>query len=142
MRIDDYIRPSARTLVTTAATRCLGKSALISVIAGLPLNQPIYRQSPTTGPFGDRLNANIPRGLIAAPLFIGQGEADELVLPQVQRDYVEQQCASGQPLEYRTYPERHHLSVVEADSPAIPDLFGWTEDRLAGTAPTDNCPDR
>lgn len=141
VQIDDYIRASARTLVTQAATRCLGKSALVSVIAGLPLDQPVFDREPGDGAFGQRLTQNIPRGLIQAPLFVAQGAADALVLPQVQLAYVQQQCAAGQHLQYRTYPGRDHVGVVAADSPLIPDLLSWTEDRLAGAPATDDCPD-
>ena len=141
VRIDDYIRGSARTLITQAATRCLGKSALVSVIAGLPLDQPAFDRDPGTGAFGQRLTENIPRGLIEAPLFIGQGETDPLVLPQVQRAYARQQCAAGQQLEFRSYPGRDHIGLVDADSPLVPDLLAWTDDRLAGAPATNSCPD-
>ncbi len=140
VKIDDYINPAARTMVTEAAGRCLGKSALVSVIAGLPRDQPMYASDPGGGPLGQRLTENIPRDPIRAPVFIGQGEADGLVLPGVQRAYVRQQCAAGQQLEFRTYPGRDHVGVVAPDSPAIPDLFAWTEDRLAGATPVNSCP--
>jgi acetyl esterase/lipase len=140
VKIDDYIRGSARTLITEAATRCLGKSTLVSVIAGLPLDQPAFNRDPGTGAFGQRLAENIPRGLIEAPLFIGQGETDPLVLPQVQRAFARQQCAAGQELEFRSYPGRDHVAVVAADSPLVPDLLAWTDDRLAGAPATNSCP--
>lgn len=141
VKIDDYVRASARTLVTEAATRCLGASALVSVIAGLPLDHPVFDREPSEGALGQRLTQNIPRGPIQAPLFVAQGEADPLVLPQVQLAYVQQRCAAGQQLEYRTYPGRDHVDVVAADSPLIPDLMTWTEDRLAEAPGHNSCPD-
>jgi hypothetical protein len=59
-----------------------------------------------TGPFGARLKENLPTSPIPAPLLIGQGETDTLVLPAAQAAYVQQRCAQGGKVDYRTYPGR------------------------------------
>jgi alpha-beta hydrolase superfamily lysophospholipase len=141
VRYDDYIRPQARTLVHEMATRCLAKpSALVSVVESLVVDGPIFATDPSTGALGARLAENVPDGDIPAPLFLGQGAADSLVLPAAQREYVAARCAAGQPLEYREYEWRDHVPLVEPDSPLVPDLFAWTEARLAGDAPVSTCP--
>jgi hypothetical protein len=65
-------------------------------------------------------------------LLIAQGLADDLVLPEIQAGFVRGLCRAGQVLEYRTYAGRDHLSVLAPDSPLVPELVAWTEDRLAG----------
>ncbi|MFN8629576.1 MAG: hypothetical protein U0838_04425 [Chloroflexota bacterium] len=114
---------------------------MASVPSALSLSKDpdIFATDPTTGAMGDRLRQNIPTGSIGAPLFIGQGEADSLVLRSVQDGYVAGRCQAGQALEYRTYPGRDHVPLVEADSPLVPDLINWTQDRLAGKAPVSTC---
>jgi hypothetical protein len=45
-----------------------------------------------------------------------------------------------QKLDYLTYPGRNHVGLVAADSPLIPALIAWTQDRLAAKPVPDNCP--
>lgn len=137
-----YIEPSARTVVREMSTRCLSEpGALVSVLAALSIDKDmsIFRTDPTTGPLGDRLRQNTPRGAIAAPLFVGQGGSDPLVDPALQRAYVSGRCAEGQPLEYHEYAGLDHMGVVGADSPLIPELFDWTKARFSGQPFEPNC---
>jgi hypothetical protein len=67
------------------------------------------------------------------PYLIAQGDADALILPAVQRRFVQELCKAGQTLEYRTYAGRGHVGLVAANSALIPDLVRWTQSRLAGT---------
>jgi acetyl esterase/lipase len=73
------------------------------------------------------------------PLLVGQGAADPLVLPDVQATFVRGLCAAGATVDYRTYPDKDHVGVVTADSPLIPDLVAWTQDRLSGNPPPTTC---
>lgn len=132
---DTYIRPPARVLVEKMSKRPLsGPSTFLSVLEALSLSaEPnIFAVDPTTGAFGKRLRENVPTGRIEAPLLIGQGLSDPLVLPAVQQGYVEARRAAGQELLYLTYPGRDHVGVVQPDSPLVPDLIAWTQDRFAG----------
>ena len=86
------------------------------------------------------MEENIPLRPIEAPLMIGQGLADVLVLPTEQERYVADMCDAGQQLEYRTYEGFDHVSVVAApDSPLIPDLLAWTQERLDGDPVEPGC---
>jgi uncharacterized membrane protein HdeD (DUF308 family)/alpha-beta hydrolase superfamily lysophospholipase len=142
VRFDSYIRPGASAIVRQLAERCLADprvfASLLDVLS-LSKDPDIFATDPTTGAFGQRLTENTPTGPIPAPLFIGQGEADSLVLARVQDQYVAARCAAGQALEYRTYAGRDHVPLVEPDSPLIPDLFTWTQDRLDGKPATSTC---
>lgn len=127
VRYDDYVRPSARILIRELAGRCLAeKSTLVSVIETLVAGGPLFVESPTSGAFGERLDENVPTGPIAAPLLLAQGEDDQLVLPAAQVAYVEERCAAHGNVDFRTYPGRDHVPLVEDDSPLIPDLLTWT----------------
>ncbi|MGN6239914.1 MAG: lipase family protein [Cellulosimicrobium cellulans] len=135
-----YVRPGARFVVREMASRCLSEpGALVSVAEALSMDQPLWTTDPTTGPLGERLAENVPTGAVTAPLLVAQGVSDTLILPTAQEAYVGARCAAGQPVDYRTYPGRDHVGLVQADSPLAPDLVRWTEARLAGEPPTPTC---
>jgi uncharacterized membrane protein HdeD (DUF308 family) len=152
VNLDDYVRASARTVVQRMSTRCLAEPGILaSVLAAVSLSADpvIWSRDPTTGPLGERLAQNVPTGPFAAPVLIGQGAADTLILPSMQRKFVRQLCSShpgtgtgtdtGQAIDYRSYPGKGHVSLVEAGSPAITDLFAWTADRFAGRSASSDC---
>jgi len=114
---DDYVGPRRRARGMGA--RCLsGPGALLSVATAVTMERPLFTRDPAEGPLGARLDANVPRLPIAAPVLLAQGTTDPLVLPDVQGRYVEARCAAGQPIDHRTYAGRDHLSVLADDSPA------------------------
>ena len=76
---------------------------------------------------------------IGYPLFVGQGLADQLVKPGMQRNWVAARCAAGQEMEYREYQGLDHMPLVQDDSPLIRDLVAWANDRLQGREPVDTC---
>jgi uncharacterized membrane protein HdeD (DUF308 family)/alpha-beta hydrolase superfamily lysophospholipase len=133
VNFDTYIRPTARTIVKANAGRCLASPEVFaSIVTSLLADKPIFSTDPATGPLGQRLRQNTPLAVIQAPLLLAQGDSDPLVKPAVQAAYAQQRCAlGGGPLDYKTYPDRDHVGLVQADSPLIPDLLAWTKDRLA-----------
>lgn len=78
-------------------------------------------------------------GIINVPVLVAQGETDFLILPENQQEWVNQACAVGQDLEYRTYPDRDHTSLLEPDSRFTPELVQWTKDRQAGLPAASTC---
>jgi len=137
-----YIRPGAEETVRRMATRCLAEPSLfVSILESLAMSEDpqILAQDPTTGPFGQRLVENIPPATISAPLLLGQGGSDGLVLPAAQEVFVDGLCRAGQQLDYRVYAGRDHVPLVQPDSPLIPELIAWTEDRLAGEPVDPGC---
>ncbi|MGH9216557.1 MAG: hypothetical protein ACRDZS_09910 [Acidimicrobiales bacterium] len=142
MRLDEYVHPAARVTFEETAERCLAEpAAILSVLESVTADMSVFSGDLGTGAFLERLEENIPTDPIEAPLLVGQGEADSLVLPTVQADYVAARCADGQAIDYRAYPGRDHVHLVQADSPLIPELIEWTQDRLAGFAPMSTCPE-
>ncbi len=140
VRAGDVVRPGARILAEEMGSRCLSERAtLVSLLTALTLDKNIWSGNPDTGAFGSRLRENVPAGPIAAPLLVAQGAADTLVEPAVQAAYVRGRCEAGQPVDYRTYPGRGHVQLVEPDSPAVPDLLSWTAARFEGAPARSNC---
>jgi alpha-beta hydrolase superfamily lysophospholipase len=143
VRFDEVVRGAARVLARDIAGRCLADArTLTSVAEARVLGGSIFRGDPAAGKLGARLRENVPAGHIAAPLLIAQGLADELVLADVQADYVERQCRAGQSLTYLTYAGRDHVSLVAADSPVNADLIAWSDERFRGVPVRDRCPGR
>lgn len=137
---DQYVRPAARVLVREAAGRCLDiPEAIPSVVTTVLSRQRIYAADPLSGALGRRLAQNTPTGSIKVPLLIAQGLDDHLVLPSVQRAYVNRLCHSGQSLEYRIYRRRDHLSLVWPGSPLVPYLLAWTQARFAARGGEQGC---
>lgn len=138
----EYVRPGAEVTVRQMAERCLAEpSSFVSVldVLGLSRDPDIRAADPTTGPFGERLEENTPPPTISAPLLLGQGAADQLVVRPAQDAYVEDLCAAGQQVDYRVYEGRDHVPLVEPDSPLVPELIEWTAARFAGEPVDPGC---
>lgn len=124
------------------AKRCLAEpGVLVSILNALALSKDpeIFREDPLSGTLGEHLADNVPPATISAPLLLGQGGADQLVIPAAQYEYVDDLCAAGQQVDYRVYAGRDHVPLVEPDSPLVPDLLAWTQDRLDGRPVAPDC---
>lgn len=140
VRFDDYVRPAAQILAREMASRCLAEPAVFaSVLESLLIDTSIWARDPASGPFGERLRENVPSGPIPAPLLIGQGLGDELVLPAAQAAYVAARCAAGAQVDYRTYAGFDHVGVVGPESPLVPELLAWTQERFDGAPAASTC---
>jgi uncharacterized membrane protein HdeD (DUF308 family)/alpha-beta hydrolase superfamily lysophospholipase len=138
--VSDYVNPVARTSFDEVVGRCLAEpSVLLSAIGSVTLGDEVFSSDLASGPLLERLNENVPTLPIETPLLLAQGDADSLVVPAVQADYVAARCDAGQPIDYRTYPGLDHVPLVEADSPLLPELFDWTQARFDGTAFEPTC---
>jgi len=133
VRFATYARRGA--VAREQAARCLDDSKVdlfgLSVLRGR-----LWQADPGTGALGSRLRENVPAQPITAPVLIGQGEADTTVPVEIQNAYVEQECATGTTVDYRTFPGVEHGGVLTGDSP---DLARWSRDRLDGKPATSTC---
>jgi acetyl esterase/lipase len=132
----------ARPILRDLGRRCIElPGALVSLgLAALLPAEGFFRVPPDQGALGDRLAGNVPRGPFAAPVLLGQGATDGLVLPAVQEAYVRGLCAAGNAVDYRLYPGQDHVSIVGPASPFVADLIAWTADRFAGRPAAAACP--
>ena len=138
VRFDDYVRPTARTVVRELASRCLGEPAvLVSVLASITTNMSAFSTDLRSGALGEHLAANVPNGPFEMPVLIGQGASDTLITPDVVNAYTQRLCDTGADIDYRSYDGKDHVGLVAADSPLVPELVTWTQQRLDGdNAPT------
>ncbi|MDR2294315.1 MAG: DUF308 domain-containing protein [Microbacterium sp.] len=130
-----YIRPGAEATVRAMSTRCLAEpGALVSVldVLGMSRDPAIFRAEKPTGSFAQRLEENVPPATVRTPLLIAQGEADGLVVPDAQQSYVDGACAAGESIDYRIFAGRDHIPLVSVDSPLVPQLLTWTQERFSG----------
>lgn len=142
VRWRDYIRPGAEQIVRSISERCLAEpGVLVSVLGVLSLSRDpeIFSRSTAEGALDHRAKENVPPATISAPLLLGQGADDSLVIPSAQDAYVDSLCADGQQVDYRTYRGRDHVPLVEPDSRAVTDLLSWTEQRFAGEPVKPGC---
>jgi len=139
--ISAYVQARARPLVGDIASRCVGGWPTLFSLAEAALlsSAGIFARDPASGPLGERLRQNTPATAISAPVLIAQGAADDLVLPHLQSRYVAARCAAGQPIDYRIYAGRDHVSLVTNHPALDADLIAWTRDRFAGLPDTPNC---
>lgn len=122
------------------ATRCLSDpSTLVSVATAFLGDQPVWSVDPARGALLKHAEANVPTMMINAPVLIAQGDADTLVLPKAQDAYVAARCTAGQAIDYRHYPAKDHMGVVTGNSPLLPQLLTWTDDRFASQPDINTC---
>lgn len=134
VEIKTYVGATTRLVAADIASRCVEKFQTVfsAMETKLLPRGGIFLKDPTTGPLGRRLEQNTPAGPIAVPVLIAQGEADDLVPPEIQKRYVAARCAAGQAIDFRTYPGLGHISLVAPGSPLAQELITWTRDRFEG----------
>lgn len=73
---------------------------------------------------------------VTVPVFIGQGEADELVRPSATEGYVELLCSQNADVTFHRYPDIDHGLAAYA---ALPDLLLWLPTLGGGREPAGSC---
>ena len=131
---DDYVEPQARLPLHTMATRCLSEPAVVaSVIEALLVGTDPYGGSLDDGPLKQRLIENTPSAKLTMPLFLAQGDADDLISPAGQESFAAHQRSVGTHVDFRMYEGLGHVPLVEAGSPAVDELLAWTRSVIDGS---------
>jgi pimeloyl-ACP methyl ester carboxylesterase len=88
-------------------------------------------------PWHSLLSENTP-GILPTgiPVFIAQGENDQIVRPKVTQDYVARLCGAGSKVRMLSLPNIGHGRAAQASTVAAVD---WMADRFAGAPPPDDC---
>lgn len=140
LQLEQQLTPGSAGGVRQIQGLCFnGLDVISAALSGTQIPNQLFPDRALDGAFGDLLKQQEPVGPFPAPLLVAQGEADTLVKPQLQRDWVAARCSSGTEVDYREFPGLGHVDLVGADSPLTPQLIAWTLDRWSGEAPTPNC---
>jgi len=140
LKLDQIVTAAARPIVRNTAMYCIHNmtQALPAVLHAKVLKITFLSKKPwDIEPWKSELETNSAGHMpIRAPLYIGQGATDPLVLPAVQADFVKSLCTAGATVEYRTYPGVGH---VDAGPAVVSDAAAWIADRFAGKAAPSTC---
>ena len=91
----------------------------------------------TTQPWATMLTENTPGATpLGVPLFVAQGETDTLVLLSATQGFVDKQCAAGEHVIFKTFPDTGHGTVALK---AVPDVVSFFGAVLAGNPPASTC---
>ena len=88
-------------------------------------------------PWRSLLASNTPGALPAdIPVLLAQGAADEIVRPQVTRDYMQELCRAGSKVRLVLNANANHGFIARDSAPIAVD---WMADRLAGSDAPNEC---
>lgn len=138
LSLDDLVRPTAKPTFERMSSRCLDATVLVSALSSVATGMDMFAPDVVDRLY-PRLDENVPTGPFEMPLLVGQGRDDTLIPADLQGDYVKGLCEAGEEVDYRTYPGRGHVPLVEADSPLIPELIEWTDARFRGEPTGEGC---
>jgi pimeloyl-ACP methyl ester carboxylesterase len=136
--ITDILTPAGLKATPDMAALCLlTQNEDIHAIAD-PLVGGYVRSDPaTTEPWQTMLRENSAgNSPIGVPVFVGQGEADELVLPSATEGYVKLLCTQNADVTFHRYPDVTHGLAAYA---ALPDLLLWLPMLDGDHPPSDGC---
>ena len=75
----------------------------------------------------------------AAPLLVGKEPPTRSSPSPSPSSGLQTSAPRGRELDFRKYPDRSHMGLLDADSPLTEELVAWTADRFAGKPATPAC---
>ncbi|MGA1836391.1 lipase family protein [Herbiconiux sp. 11R-BC] len=122
--LDSILTPPAAAVADQMAALCLlGQNAELHTIADPLIGHFLAVDPSTAQPWAALLTENTPgRSRLDVPLFVAQGDADELVRPEITAQFVQSQRALGTVVTSETIPGTGHGLVAVR---ALPALFTW-----------------
>ncbi len=144
VHLTDYVAPGAAAIVREMTQRCPTEPGVLVSVAtslGVSGDRPLYLGDLTSGPLGDHLAENAARGPWGIPLLVAWGDADEVIPPRLQEEFVESLCAEGERVRWSAYGGYDHLATLLPPSRFLPLLINWTDAVLTGkdAYPLDDC---
>ncbi|WP_431280330.1 alpha/beta fold hydrolase [Leifsonia poae] len=130
-KLDSILTPAAIAALPSMAKLCLiGQNKQLHAI-GKPLVGDFLKADPeTTEPWASLLKQNTPGAVpIPVPVFVAQGETDQLVRPQATAAFVEHERAIGTDVSFLRIPDTGHGLVALR---ALNDIFAWLPANGAG----------
>jgi len=143
VNLADYVAPGAAAIVREMTQRCPTEPGVVVSVAtslGVSADRPLYLGDITSGPLGEHLAENAARGPWGVPLLVAWGDADEVIPPRLQQDFIADACAAGERVRWSVYAGYDHLGTLLPPSRFLPLLMGWTDAVLTGKDyPLDDC---
>lgn len=123
----DAVTPIGETLVKTVTSR----ANLMAAAVATALFRPSRLIDPAVGyHWAGLIRENSPGAApIGVPVFIGQGDRDQIIAAEHTDRYAARLRESGIPVEYRRYADRDHFSIITASDH---DVMNWIRGVLAG----------
>jgi len=140
--IDQVVAPAAMPAVNALASECIESpyDMLQRHYTQKHLEKQFLSVADLTAlePWRSLLAENIPGTLPPeVPVFVAQGDADRLVLPQVTRAYVQKLCRAGSRVDYLELPGVHHGFIAhDSQTQAV----AWIADRFDDAPAPSSCP--
>lgn len=139
--IDKVVDPRAMRTIDRLARECI--EGPFDIIVRRQTEKPLEQhfltveQPANIEPWRSLLEKNTPGTLPPEiPLFLAQGTADQIIEPNVTRDYMAKLGAAGSKVKMMLLPDIGHGRAAQASTVAA---VKWTEDRFAGVAPPNDC---
>lgn len=138
-----YVAPGAEAIVREMTQRCPTEPGVVVSVAaalGVSEDRPLYLGDLTAGPLGKHLADNAAEGPWGTPLLVAWGDADEVIPPRLQQEFVDRLCADGEQVRWAVYGDYDHLATLLPRSRFLPLLMSWTDAVLGGRdLPLDDC---
>lgn len=136
--IEAILTPAGLEATPKMAALCLlTQSHQIHAIADPLVGGYVTSDPATTEPWQTLLKENSAGGQeIDVPIFVGQGMADELVVPSTTRDYVKLLCAQQADVVLHEFPGITHALAADA---SIPELMLWLAQVDTDNHPNSTC---
>jgi len=139
--IDKVVEPSAMPTVDRLAKECI--ESIFDIMARRRTSRPLDKaflsvpDVAETEPWASLLARNTP-GVLSAdiPVFLAQGTKDQIVLPEVTRDYMRRLCMSGSAVELDVMAGVGHGFIAAKSAKAA---VSWISDRFAGLPAPSDC---
>src|SRR5580704_12900803 len=139
--IDRVVDPSAMPVVDRLADECIesiydilrrrGPTRLLT--QSFLSEKDFYRTEPWRALMTKNTPGTLPPHI---SVFLAQGGADELVRPQVTREYMKRLCAAGSKVQWFFMPTVNHGFAARNSASAA---VQWMADRFARTGPPSDC---
>jgi hypothetical protein len=129
------LNAAGQQAVHQIADQCLGQ--ITTEFAGRHASDYLVADPSQAPGWKDAIAANeAGQRTTPVPMFLYQGEADQIIPVAVSQTLLGKYCALGDVVERKTYPGKDHTSVIPA---ALPDILNYAADRLAGKAAPSSC---
>jgi pimeloyl-ACP methyl ester carboxylesterase len=111
---------------------------LAAILATLRAPGDYFAMNPMSSPaWIARIDENMPQtNLLQVPMFIGQGEQDQIVYPPSTQAFAQAACKDGTAVFFKFYPQAGHLDLPTY---ATADTLAYMQGILGNGTPPDNC---